>query len=130
MQWIEKCCGGDPVEGGFVDGLKSGVVLCKLANRLAKANGIKPEKGKKLIRKIKNGPMKFDQLENLLAFSTAMRTRFGMRESSTPSPNDVNAGKNLRQIEMCLSTLRRDFGAAVEGLGGGGEGPVNLARSN
>ena len=109
IQWIERTL-DSPLENGFVEGLKSGVVLCKLVNKIAKDNDIKPKKGKRLIRKIKNSKMKFDMLENCQAFVEALRTTFKIRQSSTPSPNDIVNGKNVRQLEICLQTFHRKFG--------------------
>ena len=89
-------------------------VLCKLVNKIAKDNDIKPKKGKKLIRKIKKSKMKFDMLENCQAFVEALRTTFKIRQSSTPSPNDIVNGKNVRQLEICLQTFHRKFGKKGE----------------
>ena len=67
-----------------------------------------------MIRKIKNSKMKFDMLENCQAFVEALRTTFKIRQSSTPSPNDIVNGKNVRQLEICLQTFHRKFGKKGE----------------
>ena len=58
--------------------------------------------------------MKFDMLENCQAFVEALRTTFKIRQSSTPSPNDIVNGKNVRQLEICLQTFHRKFGKKGE----------------
>ena len=67
-----------------------------------------------MIRKIKKSKMKFDMLENCQAFVEALRTTFKIRQSSTPSPNDIVNGKNVRQLEICLQTFHRKFGKKGE----------------
>ncbi len=67
--WIAAVI-GEAVTGDFQEALKSGVILCKLANK------IKPNS----VPNINNSKMPFVQRENIVAFCNAIKG-MGMRES-------------------------------------------------
>jgi hypothetical protein len=96
VSWLEAVTGA-PLDGGFPQGLKNGVVLCNLMNIIQPG----------AIPKFNAAPtMPFKKMENVTAAIKAMRA-FGLRENELFSTVDVIEEKNLRAVVICLTALGR-----------------------
>ena len=96
----------DVLVGGLGDTLKSGVVLCELANAL------RP----KSVARISKSAMPFPQRENVLAFINAAR-ELGVPERDNFDTSDLFEQSNMRQVLICVSALGR-AAHHVEGYSG------------
>ena len=96
----------DVLVGGLGDTLKSGVVLCELANAL------RP----KSVARISKSTMPFPQRENVLAFINAAR-ELGVPERDNFDTSDLFEQSNMRQVLICVSALGR-AAHHVEGYSG------------
>jgi len=101
--WWVQTVSGIPVEGGFQDGLKSGVALCKLVNTIA------PGTIKKFRNKAKLS--KFECLENIAAYCKGVR-KLGVAEHELFVSNDLYEGNSLMQVAnsiVAFSNISRDL---------------------
>merc|ERR1712217_493933 len=93
-QWIESVTGESRGDASMHDWLKSGVVLCNLANQ------VKPGS----IAKINSSTMPFKQMENIKYFMDFAR-RVGVPESSMFGTPDLYEDKNMGSVVGCINTL-------------------------
>jgi len=82
--WIEEVTGEEMGEDSFQEWLKSGVVLCKLINKIKK----------KSVRKINKNKMAFKQMENIQNYNNACK-KIGMRDGDCFVSQDLYEGDNL-----------------------------------
>jgi len=107
-RWIEEVTGEKQGEQSMADWLKSGVVLCSLANN------IKPGS----VKKVNDSTMPFKQMENISSF-LGMAREIGMAESSMFSTPDLFEEKNMAIVVTFLYT----FGGYVQAQVPEYEGP-------
>ena len=86
--------------------LKSGVILCELANALEE----------KSVKKISSSKMPFPQRENILSFINAARA-LGVPDRDNFDTGDLFEASNMRQVLICISSLGR-ASKSVQGYGG------------
>mmetsp|Transcript_108124 Transcript_108124/g.187685 ORF Transcript_108124/g.187685 Transcript_108124/m.187685 type:complete len:379 (+) Transcript_108124:81-1217(+) len=98
-KWIETLTGETKGERTSHEWLKSGEVLCRLAN------SVKPG----MIKKVNSGSMPFKQMENITFFMNAAR-RLGVPESSMFGTPDLYEEKNMWSVISCIYA----FGGAVQ----------------
>jgi len=98
-KWIASKTGVNQGTQSFGDYLRTGVVLCKLANAINPGT----------IPKIAESSMAFKQMENISAFVVACRDRFGVPVMDLFMTVDLFEEKNLTQVLQCLATLQRMF---------------------
>ena len=87
---------GSPIEGDFMEVLKDGTVLCKLAN------AIKPG----IVKKINKMKMPFMQMENIGFFLAAVYV-LGVDASESFMTVDLYEAKNPGAVLLCLDSLKR-----------------------
>ncbi len=104
-RWIEDVT-GKQLDGKLAEELRSGEVLCELAN------AIRPQS----IDKISRSPKPFDQRENITKFIAAARA-FGVLDRENFDTNDLYDGSGIRQVLICLNALGR-VSATVQGFNG------------
>lgn len=92
--WLKKLSGMEFKD--FQEGLRSGEVLCKAANKIQKNK----------IKKIHTDNKPFRQRENIESFLKACRD-FGLKDQELFSPDDLFEGKNLLAVAECLISLNR-----------------------
>lgn len=85
------------------EALKSGVVLCNLVNALS------PGK----IARVNKQNMAFKQMENIAAFIDAVKT-MGVPDHENFLTVDLYEGKNMRQVYLCVMSLKRATGHGFE----------------
>ncbi|KAJ8254276.1 hypothetical protein COCON_G00208880 [Conger conger] len=91
--WIQEVTGrrvGDP----FMEGLKDGVILCELINKLQPGS----------VKKISNSPQNWHQLENIGNFVRAI-TEYGLKPHDIFEANDLFENMNHTQVQSTLITL-------------------------
>ncbi|XP_032235370.2 calponin-1 isoform X1 [Nematostella vectensis] len=96
--WIEgktSCNFGGDTADDFQNTLKSGVVLCKLAN------AIQPG----AIKKINNAKMNFMMMENIENFCNFVQTK-GVASQYQFVTIDLFEGKNMHQVLITLNDLK------------------------
>ncbi|EKX46492.1 hypothetical protein GUITHDRAFT_152375 [Guillardia theta CCMP2712] len=93
--WISEVT-GEKLEGPLQECLKSGVVLCKLVNRI-KSNSI---------LRINTGPMPFPQRENVNAFCEAARS-MGVPDKDNFTTADLFDNRNFKQVLVCIFSFGR-----------------------
>lgn len=98
-RWIEEVTGEKQGEQSMAEWLKSGVVLCSLANN------IKPGS----VKGVNESTMPFKQMENISKF-LGMARGIGMNESSMFSTPDLFEEKNMAIVVTFLYT----FGGVVQ----------------
>lgn len=101
--WWVQTVSGVPVQGGFQDGLKSGVALCTLVNTIA------PGTIKKFRNKAKMS--KFECLENIEKYIKGCR-KLGVAEHELFVSIDLYEGNSLRQVAnsiVAFSNISRDI---------------------
>ncbi|MGH0148977.1 UNVERIFIED_CONTAM: hypothetical protein FKN15_041933 [Acipenser sinensis] len=91
--WIEDVT-GRKIVGGFMEGLKDGVVLCELINKLQPGS----------VRKINQSTQNWHQLENVGNFIKAI-TEYGLRPNDIFEANDLFENFNHTQVQSTLITL-------------------------
>ncbi|XP_041091694.1 calponin-1-like [Polyodon spathula] len=91
--WIEDVT-GRKIAGGFMEGLKDGVVLCELINKLQPGS----------VRKINQSTQNWHQLENIGNFIKAI-TEYGLRPNDIFEANDLFENFNHTQVQSTLITL-------------------------
>ncbi|XP_069779048.1 calponin-1 [Narcine bancroftii] len=92
-RWIEDVTGVTLTEN-LMDGLKSGVVLCKLINKLQPGS----------VKKISDSPQNWHQLENIGNFLKAI-ARYGVKLHDIFEANDLYENCNLTQVQTTLMAL-------------------------
>jgi len=101
--WWVQTVSGVPVNGGFQDGLKSGVALCTLVNTIA------PGTIKKFRNKAKLS--KFECLENIAAYLKGVK-KLGVKQHELFVSNDLYEANSLRQVAnsiVAFSNISRDI---------------------
>jgi hypothetical protein len=93
-QWIETVTGESRGDASMHDWLKSGVVLCNLANK------VKPGS----VAKINSSAMPFKQMENIKFFMDFAR-KASVPESSMFGTPDLFEDKNMGSVVSCINTL-------------------------
>ncbi|XP_006005757.1 calponin-3a [Latimeria chalumnae] len=91
--WIEEVT-GKSIGENFQRGLKDGVILCELVNKLQPGS----------IRKINTSSQNWHQLENLGNFIKAIQT-YGMKAHDIFEANDLFESGNLTQVQTTLLAL-------------------------
>ncbi|KAM6368979.1 calponin-2 [Pluvialis apricaria] len=91
--WIESVT-GHQIGPDFQKGLKDGVILCELMNKLQPNS----------VRKINRSAQNWHQLENLSNFIKAMAT-YGMNPVDLFEANDLFESGNLTQVQVSLLAL-------------------------
>ena len=108
--------------------LKSGVVLCELANRVSP----------RIVRKINSSTMPFAQRENIQSFCDAVKT-LGVKDINNFAADDLYEAKNMKQVMICILSLGKRCwhidGYSGPCLGfpeseGGGGGPTRAALAS
>lgn len=95
--WISSIIGEElPADKSFHEILKSGVVLCKLANKIEPGT----------IKKINNSKMPFMQMENISAYLNALN-KFGVPAHETFQTIDLFEDKNMLQVLNSFFALSR-----------------------
>lgn len=97
--WVEQITGSTRGDRSFAEWLKSGQVLCELANC------IRPG----IVKKINESQMPFKQMENITFFMNAAR-ELGVPESSMFGTPDLYEEKNIGSVVKSLNSL----GGAVQ----------------
>jgi len=95
QDWMEKKI-GETVPGGFAESLKSGVVLCKLANH------IRPG----AVGKIGTGSAPFVQMENISNYLKACEA-MGLKATDLFQTVDLFEAKNMNAVLNNLQALKR-----------------------
>lgn len=98
-EWIEETTGKALPNEDFHLALKSGVVLCRLMNKLKSGS----------IKKISKKTGNFHQMNNISNFLTAARKR-GIPEYSCFSTVDLFENKNMGQVLITLDCVRKKTG--------------------
>ncbi|KAM9349558.1 calponin-2 [Symphorus nematophorus] len=91
--WIEDQTGAT-IGPDFQKGLKNGVILCQLINKLA------PDS----VRKINQSSLNWHQLENLTNFIRAI-TAYGLKPHDIFEANDLFENGNMTQVQTTLLAL-------------------------
>ncbi|XP_025920666.1 calponin-2 [Apteryx mantelli] len=91
--WIESVT-GQQIGPDFQKGLKDGVILCELMNKLQPNS----------VRKINRSAQNWHQLENLSNFIKAM-TSYGMNPVDLFEANDLFESGNMTQVQVSLLAL-------------------------
>ncbi|XP_020500117.3 calponin-2 [Labrus bergylta] len=91
--WIEEITGAT-IDPDFQKGLKSGVILCELINKLAPNS----------VKKINQSALNWHQLENLTNFTKAI-TEFGLKPHDIFEANDLFENGNMTQVQTTLLAL-------------------------
>jgi hypothetical protein len=87
---------GVAVEGDFMSALKSGVLLCNLANTLRPG----------IVKKVNKMKMAFMQMENIGSFLAAAHV-LGVDSSESFMTVDLYEAKNPGAVLLCLAVLKR-----------------------
>jgi len=96
LQWISSVT-GEHLSGSIYESLKSGIVLCKLMNKL--------QPGK--ISKIGTGNMPFVQMENIGNYLSACKSLLASHDLFQTV--DLYEAKNLNQVVQNILALKRKF---------------------
>merc|ERR1719282_250163 len=96
VNWISAVTGENVTTENIHENLKSGVVLCNLANKLCPG----------VVSKINNGKMPFVQMENINAFLVACK-RIGVPDTDLFMTVDLFEAKNMPQVIQTLFILGR-----------------------
>ncbi|XP_028666946.2 calponin-3a [Erpetoichthys calabaricus] len=91
--WIEDLT-GMPIGDNFQKGLKDGVILCELINKLAQGS----------VKKINHSQLNWHKLENLGNFIKAMLS-YGMKPTDIFEANDLFENGNMTQVQTSLIAL-------------------------
>ncbi|KAJ8408340.1 hypothetical protein AAFF_G00257540 [Aldrovandia affinis] len=91
--WIEDVTGCS-IGDDFQKGLKSGVILCQLMNKLQPGS----------VRKVNQSAQNWHQLENLSNFIKAM-TMYGLKLHDIFEANDLFESGNMTQVQSTLLSL-------------------------
>lgn len=91
--WIEEVT-GMPIGDNFQKGLKDGVILCELINKLQPGS----------IKKINNSQLNWHKLENLGNFIKAILA-YGLKPNDIFEANDLFENGNMTQVQTTLLAL-------------------------
>ncbi|XP_066547823.1 calponin-3a [Amia ocellicauda] len=91
--WIEDIT-GMPIGDNFQKGLKDGVILCELINKLQPGS----------IKKINNSKLNWHKLENLGNFIKAILA-YGLKHNDIFEANDLFENGNMTQVQTTLLAL-------------------------
>ncbi|KAF5906216.1 calponin-3-like, partial [Clarias magur] len=91
--WIEEVT-GMPIGDNFQVGLKDGVILCELINKLKPGS----------VRKINNSKLNWHKLENLSNFIKAILA-YGLKPNDIFEANDLFENGNMTQVQTTLLAL-------------------------
>uniref|UniRef100_A0A4W5K3W6 Calponin n=1 Tax=Hucho hucho TaxID=62062 RepID=A0A4W5K3W6_9TELE len=91
--WIEDTTGCDIGED-FQKGLKNGVILCKLINKLQPGS----------VKKINSSTMNWHQLENITNFIKSIQM-YGLKPHDIFEANDLFESGNMTQVQSTLLSL-------------------------
>lgn len=91
--WIEDIT-GSPIGPDFQKGLKNGVILCNLINRLQPGS----------VKKINQSALNWHQLENLTNFIRAI-SGYGLKPHDIFEANDLFENGNMTQVQTTLLAL-------------------------
>ncbi|MCJ8728557.1 hypothetical protein PDJAM_G00005870 [Pangasius djambal] len=91
--WIEEVT-GMPIGDNFQKGLKDGVILCELMNKLQPGS----------IKKINHSQLNWHKLENLGNFIKAILT-YGLKPNDIFEANDLFENGNMTQVQTTLLAL-------------------------
>ncbi|XP_067877484.1 calponin-1 isoform X2 [Heterodontus francisci] len=92
-RWIEDVTGATLTEN-LMEGLKNGVILCQLINKLQPGS----------VKKISDSPQNWHQLENIGNFIKAI-TKYGVKLHDSFEANDLYENCNLTQVQTTLMAL-------------------------
>ncbi|KPP60186.1 calponin-1-like [Scleropages formosus] len=92
-QWIQEIT-GRRVPENFMEGLKDGVILCELINKLQPGS----------VKKINDSPQNWHQLENIGNFVRAI-TEYGIKPHDIFEANDLFENVNHTQVQSTLIAL-------------------------
>ncbi|XP_078285805.1 calponin-1 isoform X2 [Rhinoraja longicauda] len=92
-RWIEDVIGVILPES-LMDGLKNGIVLCNLINKLQPGS----------VKKISDSPLNWHQLENIGNFLKAI-IKYGVKRHDSFEANDLYENCNLTQVQTTLMSL-------------------------
>mmetsp|Transcript_10192 Transcript_10192/g.25199 ORF Transcript_10192/g.25199 Transcript_10192/m.25199 type:complete len:645 (-) Transcript_10192:80-2014(-) len=95
-EWIKDVTGVDINPADLQQELRSGVVLCTLANKLRPG----------AIKKINNSEMPFAQRENIGKFCEFVREA-GVKDINNFTPDDLFEAKSIKQVVICILSLGR-----------------------
>ena len=96
LAWIEAVIGEKLPPGNYEDILKDGVVLCKLANKLAPGS----------VKKIQAKGTNFQLMENVQRFQAAIK-QYGVPQEEIFQTADLFERRNIPQVTLCLYALGR-----------------------
>lgn len=96
MEWIFKVIDEKVPSGNYEDILKDGVILCKLANKLAPGS----------VKKIQERGTNFQLMENVQRFQAAIK-KYGVPEEEIFQTADLFEKRNVPQVTLCLYSLGR-----------------------
>nr|XP_020471869.1 calponin-2 [Monopterus albus] len=91
--WIEEITGSS-IGPDFQKGLKNGVILCELINKLQPGS----------VKKINKSALNWHQLENLTNFIKAI-TEYGLKPHDIFEANDLFESGNMTQVQTTLLAL-------------------------
>ncbi|KAL4647936.1 calponin-1-like [Arapaima gigas] len=91
--WIQEVT-GHSIPGSFMEGLKDGVILCELINKLQPGS----------VKKINNSTQNWHQLENIGNFVRAI-TDYGLKPHDIFEANDLFENVNHTQVQSTLIAL-------------------------
>ncbi|KAG5285360.1 hypothetical protein AALO_G00002520 [Alosa alosa] len=91
--WIEDVT-GESIGEDFQKGLKNGVILCELINKLQPGS----------VKKVNNSTQNWHQLENLTNFIKAI-TVYGLKPHDIFEANDLFESGNMTQVQTTLLAL-------------------------
>uniref|UniRef100_A0A3Q0T2T4 Calponin 3 n=1 Tax=Amphilophus citrinellus TaxID=61819 RepID=A0A3Q0T2T4_AMPCI len=91
--WIEEITGAS-IGPDFQKGLKNGVILCELINKLQPGS----------VKKINQSALNWHQLENLTNFIKAI-TAYGLKPHDIFEANDLFENGNMTQVQTTLLAL-------------------------
>merc|ERR1712080_674265 len=123
-EWIDAVTGSS-VKGNFAEGLKSGVVLCQLLNKLKEGT----------IVSINESTQPFKQRENISNFLTGAQ-KLGVRNAQVFNPDDLFDTKSLGLVVACIYALGRasqsscpDFAGPKLGIADASHAKADEARA-
>lgn len=96
LEWISAVLGEKLPPGAYEDVLKDGVILCKLANKLAPGS----------VKKIQERGTNFQLMENIQRFQAAIK-KYGVPEEEIFQTADLFERRNIPQVTLCLYSLGR-----------------------
>jgi len=95
-EWVLKLIGQELEEDLFVS-LKSGVILCEIANKISPGS----------IKQICRGKMPFMMMENINLYLRICKEKFGIPSTSSFQTVDLFEAKNMNAVLVNLHTLGR-----------------------